>query len=158
MSNTDLLKQLGVDENLRPISSIEKNQPSDKYYKANFSPVFSPIPDFKPKQFTYASLTEKSVSVIGRYNEDGVFYQITVVIPRYHGSGTYAFEEGDGARVRANILADGYMIEGRNGSIKLIRDNKERSIEATFNFQILHNGRDYKVYDGRILLLATGDL
>lgn len=157
MSNAVLLKQLGVDENLKPLPIEVQQQPVGKYYKAEFNPDFPPIPSFRPELFIYASLVPGSVSIIGRYHEADVFYQITIIIDQKLESGTYPIKKGDESPVRASVIASGGIISSDNGEIKLKRDDKNKSIYADFDFQIEPDGKPHKV-QGRLELLASGPL
>ncbi|WP_247841933.1 hypothetical protein [Pseudomonas sp. MWU12-3103b] len=157
MSNAILLKQLGVDENLKPLPIEVQQQPVGKYYKAEFNPDFPPIPSFRPELFIYASLVPGSVSIIGRYHEADVFYQITIIIDQKLESGTYPIKKGDESPVRASVIASGGIISSDNGEIKLKRDDKNKSIYADFDFQIEPDGKPHKV-QGRLELLASGPL
>ncbi|MEN5044344.1 hypothetical protein [Pseudomonas koreensis] len=157
MSNTNLLKQLGVDEDLKPLPIKVKQQPAGKYYKAKFNPDFPPIPSFEPELFIYASLSPGSVSIIGRYHKADVLYQITIIIDQKLESGTYPIKKGDESRVRANVISDGGWLHGDNGEIKLKRDEENKSIYAEFDFQIESGGKPHKV-KGRLELLASGPL
>ncbi|MFJ5254527.1 hypothetical protein ACIP8I_04915 [Pseudomonas sp. NPDC088414] len=157
MSNAILLKQLGVDENSKPLPIKVKQQPEDKYYKAKFTPDFPPIPSFEPNLFIYASLVPGSVSVIGRHHTADDFYQITIIIDQKLESGTYPIEKGDESRVRASVISAGGIISSDKGEIKLKRDDKNKSIYAEFDFQIESGGTSYKV-EGRLELRATGPL
>lgn len=157
MSNAILLKQHGVDEDLKPLLIKVEEQPVGKYYKAEFNPDFPPIPSFRPELFIYASLVPGSVSIIGRYHEADVFYQITIIINQKLGSGTYPIKKGDESRVRASVIASGGIISSDKGEIKLERDDKNKSIYAEFDFQIESGGKPHKV-KGRLELLASGPL
>lgn len=156
MSNAILLKQLGVDENLKPLLIEVEEQPVGKYYKAEFNPDFPPIPSFEPHLFFYASLTDESVSAIGRYYTNDDFYQITIILNRKLETGKYNIEKGDESPVRASVIAAGAIIPGE-GKIKLERDNKKESIYAEFDFQIESDGTPH-IVKGRLELLATGPL
>lgn len=161
MSNAILLKQHGVDENLKPLSIKVEQQPVGKYYKAKFNPDFPPIPIFEPHLFIYASLSPGSVSIIGRYHEADVFYQITIIINQKLGSGIYPIKKGDESPVRASVIASGGWLHGDNGEIKLERkreqNNTEELIYADFDFQIEPDGKPLKA-KGRLELLASGPL
>ncbi|HGM5551951.1 hypothetical protein ACTZGP_22100 [Pseudomonas putida] len=157
MSNAILLKQHGVDEDLKPLLIEVEEQPVGKYYKAEFNPDFPPIPSFRPELFIYASLVPGSVSIIGRYHEADVFYQITIIIDQKLESGTYPIKKGDESPVRASVIASGGIISSDNGEIKLKRDDKNKSIYAEFDFQIESGGKPHKV-KGRLELLASGPL
>ena len=157
MSNANLFKQLGVDENLKPLPIKVKQQPLDKYYKATFTPDFPPIPRFEPNVFIYASLTDESVSAIGRYLTQDDFYQIAIIFGRKLQSGTYPIKKGEGSHVLASVISTGGWLHGGNGEIKLLRDNIKESIFADFNFEIESGEKSYKV-KGTLELLATGPL
>lgn len=161
MSNDILLKQHGVDENLKPLSIKVEQQPVGKYYKAKFNPDFPPIPSFEPHLFIYASLVPGSVSIIGRYHKADVFYQITIIINQKLESGIYPIKKGDESRVRASVIASGGWLHGDKGEIKLERkreqNNTEELIYADFDFQIEPDGKPLKV-KGRLELLASGPL
>jgi hypothetical protein len=161
MSNAILLKQHGVDEDLKPLLIEVEEQPVGKYYKAEFNPDFPPIPSFRPELFIYASLVPGSVSIIGRYHEADVFYQITIIIDQKLESGTYPIKKGDESPVRASVIASGGIVSSDNGEIKLERkreqDNTKELIYAEFDFQIEPDGKPHKV-KGRLELLESGPL
>lgn len=157
MSNAILLKQHGVDEDLKPLLIEVKQQPVGKYYKAKFNPDFPSIPSFEPNLFIYASLVPGTVSVIGRYHTADDFYQITIIIDQKLESGTYLIKKDDKSLVRANVISAGGIISSDEGEIKLKRDNIKESIYAEFDFQIESSGTSYKV-KGTLELLATGPL
>lgn len=157
MSNANLFKQLGVDENLKPLSIKVKQQPLEKYYKATFTPSFPPIPRFEPNVFMYASLVPGSVSVIGRYHKGDALYQITIVIDQELESGTYTFMRDEEGPVFAHVTGTQGFLYGDKGRIKLVRNNIEQSIYAEFKFQIKFGDTTYNV-DGSLALLATGPL
>jgi hypothetical protein len=49
---------------------------------------------FEPNVFIYASLTDESVSAIGRYHTQDDFYQIAIIFGRKLQSGTYPIKSG----------------------------------------------------------------
>lgn len=150
------LTQLAIDADVKPLLTGKQFATQEQYYKATFSPEFPPIQEFKPNQYFYESLTEDTVSVVGRLNAGGEEYQIGFVLPREIKTGKYDIEQLVPGKVSSHVLADGQILFGMNGQIDLIRAGK--SITATFNFEINHNSTLYKIQNGKLSLLATGDL
>ncbi|MDR7056848.1 hypothetical protein J2W70_004245 [Pseudomonas koreensis] len=148
--------QLGIDTNNNALSIQQKPFTQELYYKATFEPRFPPITTFQPNQYLYASLTKDSVSVIGRRDAAGVFYQIGFVLPRKIETGLYDIEDWGDGKVSAHVVADGVILGGKKGKIDLTRSGS--SIVATFDFEITHGGTLYKVQNGKLSLKATGDL
>lgn len=160
MSNANLYKQRGVDENLKPLPIEVKQRPDDKYFKATFNPAFPPILKFKPSEFVYASLTDDKVSFYARALTEDPLYplkQITFVIDRNLESGTYKFEKDGRGPVVADIIAEGTIFQGGKGKIELFRNKEKKSIKAEFAFKIERKGTIYQV-NGELALLATGPL
>ena len=150
------LTQLGIDKSSKPLSLQHKPITQEEYYKATFSPAFPPITTFQPNQYFYESWSEDTISVVGRRDAEGVFYQIGFVLPRNIKTGSYNIEDWGDGKVSANVVADGVILGGKQGKIDLTRSGS--SIVATFYFEITHGGTLYKVQNGKLSLEATGDL
>jgi hypothetical protein len=143
--------QLAISEEVKPLT-VAKEQ----HYKLTFSPEFPPIKTFQPTRYIYESLTEKTISVMGVHDYSGVFYQVGFVMPRNIKTGPHKIQKWGEGRVSAHVIADREVSDGISGEIEITR--AEQSITASFNFDIDRNGTLYKIQNGKLFLMATGDL
>lgn len=161
MSNFDYFTELGIDKALKPVSTAHKEISQEEYFKLTISPSFPEIPEFAPNQYFYASLSENSISVIARHTTPELFYQAGFVLDRDIEDGTYELQEGSASKVQARFITPvnfSPVLTGQNGQITLKQNKADKTIEATFEYDMIHKGEVYKVRNGRLLLRATGPL
>ncbi|MFI8644441.1 hypothetical protein ACIGJK_06530 [Pseudomonas iridis] len=161
MSNLDYFTELGIDKTLKPVSIAHKEISQEEYFKLTISPSFPQIPEFNPNQYIYASLSENSISVIARHNTQEMFYQAGFVMDRDIEDGTYELQGGSGSKVQARFITpDNFspVLLGQNGQITLKQNKADKTIEATFGYDIIYKSEVYKVRNGTLFLRATGPL
>lgn len=161
MSKLDYFTELGVDKTLKPVPTAHKKITQEEYFKLTLSPGFPQIPEFAPNQYIYASLTEDTISVIARHNTPGMFYQAGFVLERDIEDGTHELQEGSGSKARAHFVTPvnfGPILTAQNGQITLKQHKENKTIEATFKYEIVHEGEVYKVENGELFLRATAPL
>lgn len=147
------LAELGVDKDLKPLPTSQGDINEQEHFKVAFTPEFKPIEHFRPNQYTCASLTEKTISIIGRRHVGTEFYQVGIVMPRDLQNGTYpVVASGEG--VSCTVITD-KILPGHNGTVTFTKD--EESITAEFKYQINYLGSLYNV-TGKLYLLKTGPL
>lgn len=135
------------------VKKIAKNT----YFRAKFNPYFHAIDKFKANQFTYASLTEDSISIIGRFVTPETMDFIAIILPRGAKTGPYPIVEWGGRGVYAVVATSGVMYDGSNGMLQLTQDKEHKTAEATFNFEITTTNGTYNV-KGELSVIDTGPL
>lgn len=161
MSKLDYFTELGVDKTLKPVPTAHKKITQEEYFKLTLSPGFPQMPEFAPNQYIYASLSLDTISVIARHNTPGMFYQAGFILERDIEDGTHELQEGSGSKARAHFVTPvnfSPILSGQNGQITLKQNKADKTIEATFNYEIVHEGEVYKVENGKLFLRATGPI
>jgi len=156
MYNDTQLKELGLNIQLKPALAGKGDITEKEHYKLAISPPMPEIPEFKPNQYFYQSFTSGTVSIIGRYHQGSAFYQLAIVAPRNIANGKYEFAPWGEGVVSADYFVNGIVYTGAKGKLVIERNEENRSVAATFEFDIV--GTPNQVKHGSLFLLATGDL
>ncbi|MNZ93704.1 hypothetical protein D3C78_1127830 [compost metagenome] len=128
-------------------------------FQATFTPPHPLLGTYySANTFIYASLTERSISVIGRYEAAGVFEQISIVFPRDIEDGKHPVVPQEQNGVHITDIMNGEFNHATKGEITIKRNSEKKIFEAIFDVETKNNGTIYKITHGIVILEATGPL
>jgi len=113
---------------------------------------------FSANTFTYESLTEKTISVIGRYQAANVIEQVAIVLPRNIEDGEYSVAPPEQNGVHIVLVLNGAIAHATKGTITIKRKSNNQIFEAIFDAEVERSEPKYKVTHGIVTLEATGPL
>lgn len=157
MNNTNKYITLGVDKDMRQLPLTEKNTTEDVYIKATFTPPLPAMDGFNANRFIYGSLTDDTISIIGRQVFDESMNFLSFVLPRDVKNGTHPIVQWGEGGVSALVTTSSLAYDGRDGEMTITQDKNRNTASATFNFDITYTGDTYKV-NGELFVVATGPL
>ncbi|MFJ2319335.1 hypothetical protein [Pseudomonas sp. NPDC087817] len=148
---------LGVDKDMRRLPLTEKHTTEDVYFNATFTPPLPAIDKFNANRFIYGSLSEDTISIIGRHVFDESMDFLSFVLPRDLKNGTHPIVQWGEGGVSALVATSTVPYDGRDGELTITQDKNRNTAHATFNFDITYAGDTYKV-NGELFVVATGPL
>jgi hypothetical protein len=158
MSKISKNTELGLDENLRPLKSAEAVTTQQAFFEVFFDPPFPAIDnDFRASRFVYASLTSRSVSIIGRVVHPETLTQIAIIIPRELENGDHPITKSSSGNIYCSIAVSAVLYESESGTLNITQDKDNQSVKAEFDFTFTYTGDIYTA-KGKLSLLATGPL